>query len=76
MNSDRNRRDWMQWKPGAPTQDVPIPRGEARTGSGPMDKRCQKARKAGVLEERGFRRLSPDEFGWSGTDDWVSSTHE
>lgn len=36
-----------------------------------MDKRWQTARKAGVLEEGGFWRLSSDEFGWSRTD-WMS----
>lgn len=61
----------MQWKTGAPTQDVPIPRGEARTGSGPMDKRWQTARKGGAQKEGGFRRLSSDEFGWSRTDDSI-----
>ena len=58
MNSDRSRSDWMQWKPGAPTQNVPIPRGEARKG--------------GAQKEGGFRRLSPDEFGWSRTDDSIN----
>lgn len=70
MNSDINLRDWMQRKTGTQTQDVPIPRG-ARTGSGPMDKRCQTARKGGVQKEGGFRRLSSDEFGWSRTNDSI-----
>jgi hypothetical protein len=40
--------------------------------SGPMEKGWQTARKGGVLEERGFWRLSSDEFGWSRTDDRMS----
>jgi hypothetical protein len=72
LNSDRNRKDWMQWKTGAATQDVPIPRGEARTGSGPMGKRWQTERKAGAQVEGGIWRLNSDEFGWSRTDDSIN----
>lgn len=57
MNSDRNRRDWMQWKTGTSTQNVSILGGETRMASGPMEKGWQTERKAGALEEGGFRKL-------------------
>ena len=62
----------IERKTGTSTQNVSILGGETRMASGPMEKGWQTARKAGVLEERGFWRLSSDEFGWSRTDDWMS----